>query len=169
MLMNRHLTDEELENTGEGNLVGRVSVVVFKAIEAGILRDCEVVKPLVTDEGDLLEAVNSKLGTDAELMYYIPIIGTESNFMQEAYNLKPLIKSLSNDFEGSVFEDRKFLMCINSVSLLGKNNPNPVHNIVFMMKELPEGIDLDSLPDEDEANEIIAELKESVTDTNLVS
>lgn len=169
MIMNRHLTDEELENTGEGNLLSKVAVSVSEAIKMGVLKDCEVVKPLITDDGDLLEAVNSKLGVDAKIMYYIPVIGTESNFMQEAYNLKPLIEILSKEFEGCVFEDRKFLMCVNAVSLLGEKNPNPVHNIVFMMRELPDSISLDDIPDAEDLEEIPKEIAESETDTDLVS
>lgn len=162
ILMNRYLTDEELENTGEGNLLSKVSVSVSEAIKVGVLEGCKVVKPLITDDENLLEAVNSKLGVDAKIMYYIPVIGTESNFMQEAYNLKPLIDILSKEFEGCVFEDGKFLMCVNAVSLLGEKKPNPVHNIVFMMRELPEDIDLDDIPD-------YTYTSESETDTDLVS
>ena len=167
MLMNRHLTDEELENTGEGNLLSKVAVSVSKAIEMGVLNGCEVVKPLVTDDEHLLEVINNKLGVDAKIMYYIPVIGTESNFMQEAYNLKPLIEILSEEFEGCVFEDRKFLMCVNAVSLLGEKSPNPVHNIVFMMRELPEDVNLDDIPDDKDLEEISKDIDE--TDTNLVS
>ena len=53
-------------------------------------------------------------------------------------------------------------MCVNAVSLLGDKNPNPVHNIVFMMRELPEDIDLDDIPD-------YTDTSESETDTDLVS
>lgn len=134
--MDRYLTEEELETTEEGQLVKHIYNILKKGTEEDmLLPNCKVIEPLITNDSDILNFINDSLETDADFMFYIPVLGTEENFKNEARALTVLLEKLAEDFDDTTFENGQKLININGMSIRGKTEPNNVHNVILLMKD----------------------------------
>lgn len=134
--MDRYLTEEELETTEEGQLVKHIYNILKKGTEEDmLLPNCKVIEPLITNDSDILNFINDSLETDADFMFYIPVLGTEENFKNEARALTVLLEKLAEDFDDTTFENGQKLININGMSIRGKEEPNNVHNVILLMKD----------------------------------
>ena len=131
--MDRELTNDELEGTEIGKIINRIGCFIDESLERGYLKDCEMYYPLICDE-EPLELANEVLHTNAEYMYYIPLLGKKASLLDNCEVLTKMIKVLAEDYEGHILRDHKKITHINCMSFADENKDTAHYNILILIK-----------------------------------